>query len=136
MAGRTGGGRLGAPHGSGVWGEDQGAHGEKEKKFEVFYANDHDWGTFLFGTKQFARYRGSFWQKSRGLKVKACWAAEFFTIWPFFRKFLSNRPLAERIPEMDPWLGARVTGAELGATVTGAELLDTGKWPARGSAPE
>ena len=37
---------------------------------------------------------------------------------------------------MDPWLGARVTGAELGATVTGAEVLGTGKWPARGSAPE
>ena len=46
---------------------------------------------------------------------------------------------------MDPWLGARVTGAELGATVTGAELdatvtgaevLGTRKWPARGSAPE
>ena len=33
---------------------------------------------------------------------------------------------------MDPWLGARVTGAELGATVTGAELLGTGQWPARG----
>jgi len=53
-----------------------------------------------------------------------------------FRKFLSNRPLAERIPEIDLWLGARVTGAELGATVTGAEVLGTGKWPARGSAPE
>jgi len=62
--------------------------------------------------------------------------SEFFTFWPFFRKFLSNRPLAERIPEMDPWLGARVSGAELGATVTGAELLATGKRPARGSAPE
>ena len=61
--------------------------------------------------------------------------AEFFTIWSFFRKFLSNRPLAERIPEMNPWLGARVSGAELGATVTGAELLATGKRPARGSAP-
>ena len=35
---------------------------------------------------------------------------------------------------MDPWLGARVSGAELGATVTGAELLATGKRPARGSA--
>ena len=44
--------------------------------------------------------------------------------------------MAERIPEMDPWLGARVSGAELGATVTGAELLATGKRPARGSAPE
>ena len=33
---------------------------------------------------------------------------------------------------MDPWLGARVTGAEHGATVTGAELLGTGKWPAMG----
>jgi len=62
--------------------------------------------------------------------------AEFFTIWSFFRKFLSNRPLAERIPEMDPWLGARVTGAELGATVNGAEVMGMGKWPARGSAPE
>ena len=62
--------------------------------------------------------------------------AEFFTFWPFFRKFLSNRPLAERIPEMDPWLGARVSGAELGATVSGVELLATGKRPARGSAPE
>jgi len=61
---------------------------------------------------------------------------EFFTIWPFFWKFLSNRPLAEIIPEMAPWLGARVTGAELGATVTGAEVLGTGKWRARGSAPE
>ena len=61
---------------------------------------------------------------------------EFFTFWPFFRKFLSNRPLAKRIPEMDPWLGARVSGAELSATVTGAEVLGTGKWPARGSAPE
>ena len=61
---------------------------------------------------------------------------EFFTICPFFRKFLTNRPLAERISEMDPWLGARVTGAELGATVIGAEVLGTGKWPARGSAPE
>jgi len=61
---------------------------------------------------------------------------EFFTFWPFFRKFLSNRPLAERIPEMDPWLGARVSGAELGARVSGAELLATGKRPARGSAPE
>ena len=66
----------------------------------------------------------------------AAWPAEFFTFWPFFRKFLSNRPLAERIPEMDPWLGARVSGAELGATVTGAELLAMGKRPARGSAPE
>ena len=37
---------------------------------------------------------------------------------------------------MDPWLSARVTGAELGATVTGVEVLGTGKWPARGSAPE
>ena len=37
---------------------------------------------------------------------------------------------------MDPWLGARVSGAELGATVSGAELLATGKRPARGSAPE
>ena len=37
---------------------------------------------------------------------------------------------------MNPWFGARVTGAELGATVTGAEVLGTGKWPARGSAPE
>ena len=46
------------------------------------------------------------------------------------------RPLAETIPEMDPWLGARVTGAELGAMVTGAEVLGMGKWPARGSAPE
>ena len=42
----------------------------------------------------------------------------------------------ERISEMDPWLGARVSGAELGATVTGAELLATGKRPARGSASE
>ena len=33
--------------------------------------------------------------------------------------------MAERIQEMDPWLGARVTGAELGATVTGVELLGT-----------
>ena len=63
-----------------------------------------------------------------------CGPPEFFTIWPFFRKFLSNRPLAKRIPEMDPWLGARVSGAELGSTVTGAELLATGKRPARGSA--
>jgi len=60
----------------------------------------------------------------------------FLLFWPFFRKFLSNRLLAERILEMDPWLGARVSGAELGATVTGAELLATGKRPARGSAPE
>ena len=37
---------------------------------------------------------------------------------------------------MDPWLGAKVTGAELGATVTGAEVVGMGKWPARGSAPE
>ena len=35
-----------------------------------------------------------------------------------FRKLLSNRPLVERIPEIDPWLGA---------TVTGAEVLGTGK---------
>ena len=54
---------------------------------------------------------------------------EFFTFSPFFRKFFSNRSLAERIPEMDSWLGARVSGA-------GAELLATGKRPARGSAPE
>ena len=33
---------------------------------------------------------------------------------------------------MDPWLGARVTGAELSTMVTGAELLGMGKWPARG----
>ena len=59
-------------------------------------------------------------------------APEFFTFWPFFRKFLSNRPLAERIPEMDPWLGARVSGAELGATVTGAELLATGQTACKG----
>ena len=58
-----------------------------------------------------------------------------FLLLVLFLKFLSNRPLAERIPEMDPWLGARVSGAELGATVTGAEVLGTGKWPARGSAP-
>ena len=54
----------------------------------------------------------------------------------FFQKFLTNKPPAKRFPEMDPWLGARVTGAELGATVTGAEVLDTGKWSTRGSAPE
>ena len=73
-------------------------------------------------------YRGLMEEKARD-------RAEFFTMWPFFRKFLSNRPLAERIPEMDPWLGARVSGAELGATVTGAEVLATGKRPVRGSAP-
>ena len=32
---------------------------------------------------------------------------------------------------MDPWLGARVTGAELGA-----ELLGMGYWPARGLGAE
>ena len=63
---------------------------------------------------------------------RLCVHPEFFYYWTFFRKFLTNRPLTERISEMDPWLGARVTGAELGATVTGAELLGTGKWPARG----
>ena len=50
-------------------------------------------------------------------------ASRIFYYLAHFRKFLTNRPLAERIPEMDPWLGARVTGAE---------LLGTGKWPARG----
>jgi len=86
-----------------------------------------------------------FYKKVRKILIKRVFSPELFTIWPFFRKFLSNRLLAETIPEMDPWLGARVTGAELGATVTGAELdatvtgaevLGTRKWPARGSAPE
>jgi hypothetical protein len=37
----------------------------------------------------------------------------FFVFWPFFRKILSNMPLAERIQKIDPDLGATVIGAKL-----------------------
>ena len=60
----------------------------------------------------------------------------------FFRKFLTNRPLAERIQKMDPssvppmlapssapaslalspWAGANLHGRKLGASHSGAEL--------------
>ena len=50
-----------------------------------------------------------------------------------FRKFLTNRPLAERIQKMDPssapaslapspWAGANLHGRKLGAVDAGAEL--------------
>jgi hypothetical protein len=37
----------------------------------------------------------------------------FLFFWPFFRKILSNMPLAERIQKIDPDLGATVIDAKL-----------------------
>ena len=57
---------------------------------------------------------------------------EFFIIWSFFLKFLTNIPLAERIQKMDPSLGA----IDAGASVSGAELLGTVDDLPGGSEPE
>ena len=81
------------------------------------------------------------WKREQGMGGRGA-ASEFFTFQPLFRKFLTNRPLAERIQKMDPssappmlvpssapaslapspWARANLHGRKLGASHSGAKL--------------